>query len=290
MGEDATHGEGRRRDRRAELGLRVEFRATAASRPAGSTPRSTWSAGRKGFILVSDVHVGMTERHRGHRGRDERSSCTARSTCCTTATHRDPARRPALPAPRRRGRRPGADPPDARRPDRRVLRAPRPDVAQFNRLGFPKPLSGARFVRDLGAVRARRAPEPEDAAADRARRPQPRRPRVRVRRRVARRCPARGRLRRARRRPDLPPVVEAGLHRRPRRRRVHASALQGPAPVPPAHAHEDGPVRASARPAGRDRRRPARHRHLDARLRARAAAPTCASTGACTPTASCSAR
>ena len=82
-----------------------------------------------------------------------------------------------------------------------------------------------------------------------------------------------------------PRVVEAGLHRRQDRGRVHAPALQGPPALPPAHAHADRRGRAPAPARGRDRRRPARHRHLDPHPDRRRRHRTSASTGACTPTA-----
>ena len=160
-----------------------------------------------------------------------------------------------------------------------------------NRLGFPRrspPPSSCATSVTRATPRSRRARPARAVARD----PRARVARVPVRRRVGRRRAARGGVRRDRRRPQLPAVVEAGLHRRRGRRRAGARqgvapALQGPAALPPAHALADRGARAAARDRGRGRRRPARARPLDARPTRPAAARTCASTGACTPTARC---
>ena len=64
-------------------------------------------------------------------------------------------------------------------------------------------------------------------------------------------------------------------------------ALQGPPALPPAHAHEDDRGGPAAPDPRRDRRRPARDRHLDAHADGHRRAPTSASTGRSTPTAGC---
>ena len=224
---------------------------------------------------------------RGDRGRRCGSSCTARSTRCAPATDRDPARRAALPAPRRRGTgrvRVRLTPAGASTQFFERLGADRSTTASASR----SPLDGARFVADLGA--SGHAARPSLKTQQRlARGCSSSRPRVRVRRRVARRRAARGRLRRARRRQHLPGVVEAGLHRRRDDGEYTLQHFKGRLPVPPAHAHADGRG-PSARTSCRARptatcAAPASGRSAENAT----AAPTCASTGACTPTASCSA-
>ena len=158
---------------------------------------------------------------------------------------------PHTPAARQRAS-PGRDP----RPPRR--RAPA-STSFFERLGETRSTtaSASRSRARRREVRARarrggprRAAEPEDPAADRARLA---RRRVHVRRRVGRRRAARGRLRHARRRHDLPGSGGSRVYiERPPGRRVHPPALQGPPALPPAHAHADRPT-PSARTGSRAR-------------------------------------
>ena len=172
---------------------------------------------------------------------------------------------------------------------------------QITARGWLRPAAAARMVARLRRRRAARRARPRPSSArsrgavlklvsvgDRPRR-------VRLRRRVGRPRAAAAGLRRARRRPHVSRVVEAGLHRgRGRRpaadRRRLAPALQGQAAVPPAHDLADHGVRAAAPRRRRRRGRPARPRRLDADRQGEAASRTSASTGRCSPTASCCAR
>ena len=166
------------------------------------------------------------------------------------------------------------------------------ETLEFNRLGFPKPVAGARFIPDLGASGHASLPQPEDPAA------------------------ARGAVLKLDDREyefvdewdvdappeavfdvladghDLPAVVEAGLHRRRRRRRASRQSHQHFKGRLPYHLHtRTTTVRSSARTGSRARPTATCAAPASGRSpRARAAARTCASTGACTPTASCSAR
>ena len=212
-----------------------------------------------------------------------------------------------------RRRRDGADHGDARRATRRRssrrlaalsrdgrllqgaagrARRPRPSsIREFGdagqRLEAAAWRSSARWRRAILARRARRPGGP--------RAPPRRRQRVPVRRRVGRRRAAARRSStrsptRARTRAWWTPVyIDVDADGPPRARQGLAPALQGPPAVPPPHALDDHAPRAAARRRGRRRGRPARARPLDADRDPRPAR-TCASTGACSPTASCCAR
>ena len=271
-----------------DLGVRFEVRETAES-TGGEYAEVDVVGHPHGFIKVMHVHAGVTERHEVIEGVVRIKLHGKVHVLRAGDSIDDPARHAPLPAPR--GRRHGSRPrpPHAGRADRGVPRGARDDVAR--EAVQPCRLPEARRGRGVRArprrVRLRRAAQPPDPEADGERAAQAHRQRVHVRRRVGRPGPGRGRLRRARRRHHLPGVVEAGLHRRHHRRRVHPPALQGSPPVPPAHAHAHDQQRTPAPDRGRDRRRPARHRHLDPHRRTPTAAPTSASTGASTPTAAC---
>ena len=190
-----------------ELGVRVEFRATArVDRRRVHRGRRRRRA-RRASSRVAHVHVGVTEHHTVIEGS---MRVKLHGKMHVLGPGDEITIPPDTPHSRSPGARAGPDPhpPDAERPQRRVLRAPR--RARLQPLRLPQARSGAKFVRELG--------EAGHAA----------RPSLKTQQRLAAlldseytfvdewdvAAAARGRLRRARRRHDLPAVVEAGLHRR----------------------------------------------------------------------------
>ena len=131
-----------------ELGVRVVFLATSESTDGAYTEVDV-IGNPKGFITVGHVHVGVTEHHTVLEG-TMRVKLDGRS-----ARPAGPARR-SRSRPTRRTRSSRA----ARRSGQiriRLTPSARSDefferLAQldYNRFGFPKPRSGAKFVRELG--------------------------------------------------------------------------------------------------------------------------------------------
>ena len=265
-----------------QLGVRVQFLATGGVDRTARTPRSTSSAGRRASSAPPTCTSASA------------SSCTVLEGAMKVKLHgrtyvlasrradHDPARHAAHAAPDRQGARARAHPP------RRRARA-----ATSSSSAWP------RWTTTVSAIPSRprlRASSPSSGESGHAARPS-----LKTQKRLARlfdaeyvfsdewdvAADARGRLRRARRRHDLPALVEAGLHRRQHRRRVHATSTS----------------RAACRTTctrGRGRRTPSARTRSRARptatcavpgcgrSRAPGPAPTSASTGACTPTAGCS--
>ena len=182
--------------------------ARPASRPAARTPRSTSSAARGASSPSATSTSASTEHHTVIEGSMRVKLYGKAADPRPGRRDHDPARHAAHAEARRRAVRTDPHPPDAERPQRRVLRAARRARLQPPRL--PQARSRPRVRPRAGRCRPRRSPEPEDPAAAR----RAARQRVHVRRRVGRRRRARGRLRHARRRHHLPALVEARLHRR----------------------------------------------------------------------------
>jgi len=253
-----------------ELGLRFELLRTAAE-TGGELTQADVVGRPRGLITQSHVHVGQTEVHEVIEGtlivkmggRRHVVKAGESITIPPDTPHRQ------LPGGEGPGRVRVTLRPSGRIEELLERFGELSRAKQFNRFGYPRPLAGAKLVADLG--------EAGHAA----------RPSLRTQKRLA------NLLLRTRRpyefvdewdvdaspetvfdvllrRPHLPAVVAPGVPRRRGRRRAggrqrHPPALQGPAPVSPAHAHAHGAPRAPARDRGRDRRRPARARALDAR-------------------------
>jgi mannose-6-phosphate isomerase-like protein (cupin superfamily)/uncharacterized protein YndB with AHSA1/START domain len=132
-----------------ELGVRVEFRATSES--TGGEYTEVDVVGRpRGFIRVTHVHVGVTEHHTVIEGSMKvkvhgRAHVLEVGDEITIPPDTPHYQRPASKEPGRIRIRltPSA------RSDEFFERLAELD---YNRFGFPKPASGARFVRDLGAA------------------------------------------------------------------------------------------------------------------------------------------
>ena len=229
------------------LGMRIVFRRTAAE--TGGEVLEYDVIGRpRGFVTQGHVHPGQEERHEVIAGADGLVLGKSKRVYGAGETFAIPAGAPHRHFPA------GSGEGHVRVELRPALRtelfleqlAGLDRDGQVTKRGLLRPVAAARMIAEFEQEgRASRPPAAVQKAFARARAEgrvarRGRGGRVRLRRRVGRPCAEGGRLRGARRRPHVPGVVEAGLHRgrgrRPaaRRRRLQP-ALQGQAAVPPAH-------------------------------------------------------
>jgi quercetin dioxygenase-like cupin family protein/uncharacterized protein YndB with AHSA1/START domain len=135
-----------------QLGVKLEFRATSQS--TGGAYTEVDVVGRpKGFILVTHVHVGVTEHHTVIEGSMKVKVHGQLHVLRAGEEIEIPPDTPHYQLP-------GSD--DTGRIRIRLTPSLRSDefferlgemsrAGELNRLGFPRPVAGARFVRDLGA-------------------------------------------------------------------------------------------------------------------------------------------
>jgi quercetin dioxygenase-like cupin family protein/uncharacterized protein YndB with AHSA1/START domain len=131
-----------------ELGVRVEFRATSESTRGEYTEVDV--VGRpKGFITVGHVHVGVTEHHTVLEG-------SMRVKLHGKQHILGPGDEITIPSDTPHSQKPG--PKASGRTRVRLTPSARSDEfferlaeLDYNRFGFPKPVSAAKFVRELGA-------------------------------------------------------------------------------------------------------------------------------------------
>ncbi|MDA0164918.1 SRPBCC family protein [Solirubrobacter ginsenosidimutans] len=130
-----------------ELGVRVEFRATAES-TAGEYTEVDVIGEPRGFITVAHVHVGVTEHHTVIEG----AMIVKLHGKTHVLTAGDEI---TIPPDTPHVQKPGSAEPGRIRI--RLTPSGRSDEfftrlaeLEYNRFGFPKPLSGAKFVRELG--------------------------------------------------------------------------------------------------------------------------------------------
>ena len=266
-----------------ELGIRIRFLQTAAD-TGGELAQFEASGRPRGFLNQEHVHVGQTERLEPLTGAMEVVAGGETIVLHPGDVHEIAPGTPHTQRPVGDRRRDAADHGAARGPQRgvpreaggAVPRRPPPEgrLAAPDRRRRAHPRLRRRGAR-LQAARGRPARGRDRHPHGRPRRARRRgarrerdRQRVPVRRRVGRRGPAAGGVRRPRRRPHVPAVVDAGLPRRRRRRPAEARqgvppALQGPPAVPPPHRVDDHAPGAAARRRGRRHRRPPGPRHVD---------------------------